>query len=209
MLLAACSFNPTGPSPVAIALPPVPVAPADGHGANISRHIINIDSRVNDTFNPVTIFLEAGAYHVTPIGVEQGGAWDGWNAWGATTCIEPTGCPFTSPTTQMGWLNAYVVISPELGAVTVEGRSLTPGRFALVDEDVMGGYFLKDGTNALYHVVAQKVYPDTRSALSASHESTFTIANSGVVGFSISDEPLIDNDGGMSLQLVRRSDENP
>lgn len=208
--LAACSFNLTDPSPVSDVLPPVPVASTGAHeisGTSDIVNIVNIDSSVNDTSSPVTIFLEAGTYEVTPIGIEQGGAWDGWNAWGDTTCMEPTGC-LASPTT-WGWLNAYVVISPELVAVTIEGRPLTPGSFAPASEQGSGGYFLKGSSNALYRVFAEKVYADARSALSASHHSTFAIANAGVVGFSISDNPLIDNLGGMSLQVTRRSNAAP
>jgi hypothetical protein len=104
----------------------------------------------------------------------------------------------------MGWFSSYAVISPVIAAVTIEGRSLEALTAPPAAQQDADGYFRGDA-NAFYRVFANKVYPDDRSALTAGRESTFTLTAPGAVGFSISDDTLIDNLGGISLRISSSS----
>lgn len=199
--VACSSSNPLAPTSV----PPSadsnrPVVFADG-GAD---HIVNVDAEVNSVRRPVFVVLAPGTYEVTPVGVEQGGAWDAWTAWFAHNCTEPAGCRATWPTTSRGWRNGYDVVSRHLVSAAVEGAPLIPTGVAPAVEERSGSYFLQAGSESRYHVDDLLVYPDPALALSAALTSTLTIASSGPVGFAISDDLSRDNRGGVSLRLVRQ-----
>jgi hypothetical protein len=164
--------------------------------------IVNVDARINDLQAPASVFLPAGTYEVVAVGVEQGGAWNAWTGWWAHNCGQPTGCRATWPTTTRGWRNEYDVLSPELLSAAVDGTPLIPLDAPPAFE--VGSYFLADGSAARYHVGDVSVYPDALAALSAALTSTFTIDSPGPVGFSIADQQLTDNQGGMSLRVLRQ-----
>jgi len=58
--------------------------------------IVDIDSYINGTENPVIVNLEAGTYDVTPIGIADGGAYNAWNPWGSVDMY-----------VNHGWVNPY------------------------------------------------------------------------------------------------------
>jgi hypothetical protein len=152
--------------------------------ASANGAVVDLFSRVNDLAHPVNLALDPGTYSITPIGVFDGGAYDAWNAWGFTTCSDPDGCPRTSPTTVIGWLNLYSFGSPDLLDVSVNAAAAAPGS---------GGF---------YSVDPFTVYPDPLSALAHAWSAEFTLDVASVVSFAIPDRPLTDNQGGMSLEIV-------
>ena len=115
--------------------------------SNAYAVVVNLDSRSNDLGNPVDLLLDPGTYTITPIGTSDGGLYNAWNAWGSTTCVISNGCPRTSPTTVVGWLNVYSFGSANLVNVTVNGASAVPA--------IGNDYFVDDFV----------AYPDPLSAL--------------------------------------------
>jgi hypothetical protein len=141
--------------------------------------IINIDSQKNGVSNPITVFLHDGTYLAKFIGTGDGGTYNAWNPWGDTTCSDSDGC-----TTFKGWLNNYVIASPNIIAVSIDDIVLEPK--ATID---VGNKF---------------VYPEGLSALAAAKSRTvlFSLSESGNVKFYVPDSYLSDNDGGTSLRLL-------
>ena len=153
--------------------------------------IVNVNARVYGSGYPMYISLKAGTYDVTPIGVANGGAYDGWTAWGwfDIPCTDPNGCRRTSPTSVTGWLNSYQVYSNNFGSATVNGK---PVDFSVYP--------------TVYYVDTGLCYPSAVVALNHALPSTFTTKADGQVGFSIPDgqDALGDNSGGMSLLISAR-----
>jgi hypothetical protein len=135
--------------------------------------------------------LDAGTYSVVPIGVVDGGAYNGWNPWGKTSPnIGPDGIPWTGGVN--GWINKYNVYSQNLTAATVDDISV----------DLSGGLS--------YTAWDYMLYSDSVDALNHSLTSTFTVSDDGLVSFYVSDYPLWDNVDGMSLALnLVSTNENP
>ena len=165
--------------------------------------IVNIDSRVNDVQHAVEVVLDAGTYSVTPIGTNEGGAFNAWNAWGFTTCTDVNGCPQTVPTTFEGWLNRYWVSSPNLTKVSVNGTALTP--VSVEPVPLLGNIFVANASTTYYQADDIKVYPADIVALDKSQSSTFTLSESGPVRFAINDPALFDNVGGISFRVIQES----
>ena len=166
-------------------------------GSQAYAAIVNINSGANHLGNPVQVFLDAGTYSVTNIGVADGGAYDGWSNWSFTTCGVAAGCPLTVPTSLTGFRSAYNVISPDITDVRVDGTALTPISTAPTDVTLFADFF---AIGDRYHVDDTLVYPTALQALANARSSEFTLATSGLVGFAINDIlPLFDNRGGVSL----------
>lgn len=160
---------------------------------NANAVIIDLNSRVNDLNNPVNLNLDAGTYNIDPIGTADGGLYNAWNAWGITTCTDPAGCPRTSPTTVVGWLNVYSFGSADLTNVFINGVAATPS------------------SGDIYYVDPFLAYPDPLSALADAWSAQFTLNTASVVtvSFAIPDRPLSDNVGGMSLRVDATSAPEP
>jgi hypothetical protein len=160
--------------------------------------IVDVDATANNTDNPVLLFLAAGTYSVTPVGIAGGGIYDGWNPWGVTTCGNPAGCPQTHPTTVIGWKTSYNVVSDAIAAVSVNGSPLAP-----VGAEVIEDYWLVSGSETdRYQVDNDTVYPSGADALTGAESSEFVVSTSGFVGFAIRDASVSDNLGGMSLEVL-------
>ena len=148
--------------------------------------IVNVNARVYGAGHPLNIFLEAGTYTVTPIGVADGGAYNSYLAWSTVTCANPDGCVLTTPTTVTGWMNAYLVSSADFDGVTIDGVPVDMSTHP-----------------TFYQAFDGRVYPNSLLALAHALSSTFTTTADGLVGFSIGDAQsmLSDNSGGMSLSI--------
>lgn len=159
--------------------------------------IVNINSRSNSAANPVELFLDAGIYDVTPIGISDGGIYDAWNAWSRTGCTDPNGCQRTIPAIVEGWMNEYDVTSSNIENVEVDGSALSP---VSTSGSQLESYFLIDN---YYHVTDGLVYPTALNALTRSKSSKFSLPTAGLVGFYIPDSrsALGDNTGGISLDV--------
>ena len=171
-----------------------------------NAEIINLEARYAAFDSPVEVFLDAGTYSVTPVGIVGGGTYDAWTAWSAVNCGNPLGCTQTSPTTATGYLTEYVVISDALESVTVDGAALnrtavfpTP---TIVSIFASGAPYPWGGT--WYRVRPAIVYPDAVSALASATTSTFTLDYAADVGFATGDlwSASGDNSGGISLLVV-------
>jgi len=160
--------------------------------------IVDIDATLHNTDDPVFVTLPAGTYTVTPVGIAGGGLYDAWNPWGDTTCTEPTGCPQTVPTTEIGWKFSYDVLADAFGAVSVDGTPLAPE-----ETEHPGNYWVVSASAPdRYHVDNETVYPSAADALASSLASSFTLTAAGPVGFAIRDGDTYDNLEGMSLEVV-------
>ncbi len=168
-----------------------------------SALIIDIDGTSNNLANPVTVFLTAGTYSVTPIGISGGGLYDAWNPFGTTSCAtSPDGCPQTIPTTVEGWKISYDVISDDISSVIVSGTPLTSISSAPSGPAVIQDYWLSNGSETdRFHVDDATVYATAADAFPNGESSLFTVSGSGLVGFSILDGFTGDNFGGMSLDI--------
>ena len=153
------------------------------YAADSAAAIVNLNARSNDLANPVELSLAAGTYTITPIGTADGGLYNAWNAWGATTCSNPAGCPRTSPTTVTGWLNIYSFGSADMTDVYINGSAAIPA------------------VGSTYFVDPFVVYPDPLAALAHAWSAEFTLSTASTitVSFAIPDRPLSDNLGGLSL----------
>lgn len=163
---------------------------------NAHAVVVDINSQSNDLGNPVQIFLDAGTYTVTNVGISSGGTYDGWSNWDFTSCGVAAGCPLTVPTSRTGFRSAYNVISSDINAVQVDGLGLTPINAEPVGIDLFTDFFFIGNR---YHVDDTLVYPTALQALANARSSQFTLAVGGLVGFAINDVPLGDNRGGVSL----------
>ena len=160
--------------------------------------IVDIDATLHNTDDPVFVTLPAGTYSVTPIGIAGGGLYDAWNPWGDTTCTEPSGCPQTIPTTEIGWKFSYDVISDAIASASVDGTPLEA-----VEAEQPGNYWVvSESEPDRYHVDNETVYPSAPDALAGSKASAFTLTEAGPVGFAIRDGVIDDNLEGMSLEVV-------
>ena len=168
--------------------------------------IIDLNARSAAFDSPVEVFLDAGTYSVTPVGIVGGGTYDSWTPWSVVNCGNPLGCTQTWPTTATGYLTSYVVLSDALESVTVDGVALNPTAAfptpTVVSIFVSGAPAPWGGT--WYTVRPAIVYPDPVSALASATTSTFTLAYPAIVGFASGDLLSVsyDNSGGISLLVV-------
>jgi hypothetical protein len=153
--------------------------------------LININAQTNCASNPIQVSLDAGIYLIEPIGVNDGGSYDAWNAWGdRASCTNSDGCRYTYPTTVDGWINNYVIASPNIDAITIGDTPKDP--------------------KAQTHIYDEfDVYPDASSALTAAQSVLFSLTEAGTVEFFLTDSPCSDNSGGISLKLSQQGSEPP
>ncbi|HHJ13578.1 MAG TPA: hypothetical protein ENJ79_04265 [Gammaproteobacteria bacterium] len=119
-----------------------------------SAAIVNINSRINNESNPISLLLDAGAYDVTPIGITDGGVYDAWNAWNGG---QVTGCNSSGENCSTGWLNWYYFASSEFGEVSIwDGDRYASPSLALANSisasftltsSATVNFYIIDGTN--------------------------------------------------------------
>lgn len=116
--------------------------------------IININSLTNNESNPVSMLLDAGTYSVSVIGINDGGAYNSWNAWNGG---QVNGCDINGENCSVGWINNYYISSVEFGEMFMSddvryanstlalanaiSTSFTLSSSAIVD------FYIRDGTN--------------------------------------------------------------
>jgi len=99
---------------------------------NYASTIVNIDARSNTPANPITLFLTAGTYNVDPIGIEQGGLYNAWDA------------NFTDNIPS--WVNHYSVSSSEFSEILVwDGKFYASDLIALANATGMDFTLVADG----------------------------------------------------------------
>ncbi len=68
------------------------------------NRIINLDAKQDTTSNPISLDLSAGVYSVDYIGMNNGGMYDAWNAWGDGVTEF---CNRNGEGCIKGWINSY------------------------------------------------------------------------------------------------------
>jgi hypothetical protein len=180
------------------------VALSFASGAVADALLVDLDATQNNLDAPVEVFLDAGTYKVTPVGIADGGAYDAWQPWGDfTTCETPSGCAQTVPTTETGWKNAYDVISDALTAVSVDEVELVPEASEPTGDGLIHDHWIASPSEPdRYHVDDAIVYPTAEDVIATGKSSVFTVSDAGFVGFSIRDGVPEDNLGGLSLEIT-------
>ncbi|MCA9753966.1 MAG: hypothetical protein KC591_17335 [Gemmatimonadetes bacterium] len=159
--------------------------------------IIDLDSQ---TLVPVSVMLGPGMYFIEPVGPDQGGAYTAWNAWGTVSCANPDGCLRTCPTSVRGWLNTYVIESPQITGAWANGMRIDPIparppcdlETALVDMGGVWNFMVNDS----------HVYPTPEDALAHRWTSIILLHAAGPVYFTVGDVDTIGNEGGISLRIT-------
>lgn len=171
-----------------------------GAPPDAGAQIVNMSADVVGLNTPVSVPLEAGTYRIDVVGIAGGGEFDAWNPFGATNCAIATGCPRTAPTTNTGFLTGYRVVSPAVIAVSVDDVPLA----SETSPPVVGSWF--DESQAAFQVDSGLVFPDASAAAQNAPFATFELAESSVVEIALPDDNLVDNLGGLSIEIVSTSD---
>jgi hypothetical protein len=160
--------------------------------------VINLDARVNtltaddnepdgppDVPVPVALFLAAGTYTVTPVGLDTPGAlYTAWSNFGINSNTDTgTGCAADGTNCATGWLNVYFYQSAQLGF---------------------------NGAGSPYGVPRGAPFQTAALALANAVPSTFTLSGVGdLLEFGFIDHPEFDNFGGMSLLIDEVTEAQP
>ena len=81
-------------------------------GRAYAAFIVNIDATTNGPANPVVVYMNAGTYNVTPIGIADGGAYNAWLGWSVVQLPDK------------GWLNQYTIDCTQWSNHKFAGTSL-------------------------------------------------------------------------------------
>ena len=154
--------------------------------------LLNLDARSNtleyhendpddpsddDEPNPLIVFLPAGTYTVTPVGMEYPGAlYTAWSNFGiSSNSDQGSGCDVDGTNCDIGWLNVYFYESFQLGF---------------------------NGFGSTYGQPGGAPFQTAEQALSNAVGSIFSLTGAGdVLLFGFTDHPQFDNFGGMSLLI--------
>jgi hypothetical protein len=126
--------------------------------APVQAAIININSVINGTGNPIVQFFSAGDYQVDYIGVADGGMYDAWNAWGNVQ-----GCNANGANCQNGWLNNYSISSSEFSIVQGTDTYATP---ALALANGQNSSFVLKGDGNVNFFIGDQPYYDNVGGVS-------------------------------------------
>ncbi len=148
------------------------VAAASIAASSASATIVNTDSLANyNVANAVPVLLAAGSYTVTPVV----GAFTAFNRFSTVS-----GCDGFGEHCATGWEHSYFI--------TING--------------VTTGYGQGNGNGGIGPIVPGNAYYATAAqAYAAASGASFTLASATTVGFSIFDDFIPDNSGGISLDV--------
>lgn len=80
------------------------VMPAEAQASSFNQ-FINLDAKLNSESNAISVNLSAGTYSVDYIGINEGGVYDGWNAWQGVV----GDCSSDGEGCRRGWRNDYSI----------------------------------------------------------------------------------------------------
>jgi hypothetical protein len=148
-----------------------------------SATIVDVDATEFGRGNPLEVFLPAGPYTITPIGQEDGGAYDSYLSSSSSTCTNVSGCRPTRRVT--GWLHAYSIESENLESASTDGSPLP----------------IEDDTATAWN---RLLYPNASLALANAVPMEITLSEDDSVRFFITEtqNALSDNSGGVSLNVT-------
>ena len=140
--------------------------------ASAGAVVVDINSLANfNTANAVPVLLAAGTYTVTPIS----GTYTAFNRFSTVS-----GCDGFGEHCATGWEHSYFI--------TING--------------VTTGYGQGNGNGGIGPIVpGNAYYASAAQAFAAASGASFTLASATTVGFSIFDDNIPDNIGGISLDV--------
>ncbi len=109
--------------------------------------IVDIDSKVNDESNPIVLSLDAGTYNVIPIGVQDDGVYDAWNAWGFTQGCDEDGANCTK-----GWLNTYYLSSSEFSEKVISDGIKYANATLALDNALSTSFILTSDADVSFYI---------------------------------------------------------
>lgn len=81
-------------------------------------YVVNINAKTSSPENPVLLELAPGTYHVSVIGVKEGGEYDSWKPWYHFPKKGSKGKWI------FGWVNKYSFSSSEFGEITITDSTI-------------------------------------------------------------------------------------
>jgi len=162
-----------------------------------AAQIVNV-SALNGT--GTTVSLAAGTYTVSLAGIADGGAYDAWSPWGAST-----GCDANGANCSQGYLNAFAIdFGFGTGSFTgVDGFQFgyvpTPGNSGLYASAALA---LAAYRTLQYSYAPLPVASDSNAYTLAPSPYSFTLAAAQEVRFFVLDSPYGDNRDGYSVRLT-------
>jgi len=159
--------------------------------AAVENIIVDVDARTDGFFNPVNVYLEAGSYQVTPIGVEEGGKFVSRNAWNGRSWR----CDSDGTNCSQGWEMRITAEAYELGLVTNKYSTAFQSDVLYCDNEL----FIEQGKR----MPVQSKEMALAYGKMGIKNCVVTIETSGFVRFFDHDRIQRDNYGGVSFTLTR------
>ncbi|WP_414621664.1 PEP-CTERM sorting domain-containing protein [Calothrix sp. CCY 0018] len=124
------------------------------------NQIINLDAKQNSTDNPISIMLSAGTYAVDYIGMNDGGAYDGWNAWEGK--VER--CDRNRENCRRGWKNRYGISFDGMSNLFTSGKNYATASQAM--QNAVNTSFTVASDTTVNFFINDKFYDDNIEGVS-------------------------------------------
>ena len=128
--------------------------------------IIDIDSKQNTTSNPISLMLSAGTYSVDYIGMDEGGVYEGWNAWEGK--VER--CDSNKEGCRKGWRNRYGISYDGVSNLFTSGKNYATVSQAL--QNAVDTSFTLASDTTVNFFINDKFYDDNIEGISLRLSST-------------------------------------
>ena len=128
--------------------------------------IIDLDSKQNTTSNPISLMLSAGTYSVDYIGMDEGGVYEGWNAWEGK--VER--CDSKGENCRRGWRNRYGISYDGVSNLFTSGKNYATVSQAL--QNAVDTSFTLASDTTVNFFINDKFYDDNIEGISLRLSST-------------------------------------